>query len=83
MWPLRRTPVPAWIALLSALPFAACAPRTVPQDIPLALTEVPRPAPLPADPTDRDVAMLIIAQDEALQACYSQMDRIRSLLGPR
>jgi hypothetical protein len=74
--------VRALIALLFALPFAACAPLTVPQDIPVGLTELPqRPLP-PAEPTDRDVALLLVGQDEVIQACYSQMGRIRALLEP-
>lgn len=70
-------------ALLSALPLTACSGAIVPQEIPVALTELPaRPVP-PANPTDRDIALLIVGQDEILGACYSQMSRIRGLLERR
>ena len=80
MWPLPPTHAPVRIALLSALLCAACTPQVVRQEVPLALTDLPaRPVP-PLDPSDKDVANLIIAQDEVLGACYSQMSRIRTLL---
>lgn len=83
MWWQPRIPALAQAALPLVLLCAACSPtRLVPQDIPVALTELPpRPLP-PADPTDRDVALLIVGQDEVIQACYSQMARIRTLLAP-
>lgn len=78
-----KPPIPARarIALLFGLLCAGCAPQAI-QQVPQALTELPsRPLP-PADPTDRDIALLIVAQDEVLQACYSQMGRIRTLVEP-
>lgn len=67
--------------LLFVLLSAACTAPGPTVEVPAILTELPeRPVP-PADPTDRDVAFLLIRQDEVLQACYSQMQRIRVLLG--
>jgi hypothetical protein len=51
----------------------------VPQEVPAALTELPPRPVLGPEPTDRDVALLIVGQDEVIQACYSQMERIRAL----
>lgn len=80
MWPLFQTPARARIALLCGLLCGACTPLVERQEVPLALTDLPgRPVP-PPDPSDRDIAYLIIAQDEVLGACYSQMSRIRTLL---
>ena len=80
MLPLPPTRARAPIALLFALLCVACTPRVVRQEVPLALTDLPaRPVP-PPDPSDKDVANLIISQDEVLGACYSQMSRIRTLL---
>lgn len=73
------TPARARTALLFVLLCAACTSPPI-QQVPVALTELPdRPQP-PADPTDRDVALLLVAQDEVIQACYSQMGRIRALV---
>lgn len=79
MWYRAPTPARAPIALLSVLLCVACTSPPI-QQVPVALTELPaRPQP-PADPSDRDVALLIVAQDEVIQACYSQMGRIQALL---
>ena len=80
MWSKPRIPVPVRTALLFGLLCAGCAPQAI-QQVPLALTELPPPPAPPADPTDRDIALLIVGQDEVLQACYSQMGRIRALVG--
>lgn len=84
MWYRLPTRARVLTVLLSALPFAACSPVSlVPQEIPPSLTALPqRPLP-PAEPTDREIALLLVGQDEVIQACYSQMERIRSLLEPR
>lgn len=79
MCPLLPTAIRALLACLSALPLLACEGPTVVQGVPRALVELPLRPTVPDNPTDRDLALFLVEQDEALSACYSQMRRVADL----